>query len=412
MALTALLVHERYRQPGGEDVAFEADVALLEAAGHHVVRYERDNTEIDDMGPAARLLVVPRTVWSSDAARRFARTLDDVRPDVVHLHNTFPLLSPSLAMAARRHGIPVVQTVQNLRLVCAQGLCTRQGRPCHECLEVGSPWPGLRHGCYQGSRPRTAVVTALQLSHRLADRARQPVRLYLPVSSYVRDQLVARGAVDSERTMVRHNHAGDPGARDPAEDAGFVVFAGRVVRDKGVEVLVRAAARCRRARVVVVGDGPDLPRMRRLAEELGAANVTFAGRLPRHDVLAVVRRARCLVQPSVGEDPNPLAVIEAASLGVAAIGTRSGGIPEIVGDSGRLCDAGDVDALAAALDVAAGDPSQWAERGRAARARYEQCFSPQHAYDTLMTAYGRAGVTGVDDLARHRVTGSVPSTAV
>ncbi|HLX86985.1 MAG TPA: glycosyltransferase family 4 protein [Acidimicrobiales bacterium] len=392
MALTALLVHERYTQPGGEDVAYEADAALLEAAGHRVVRYERHNDEIATMGPGQRLLLPSRTVWSPSSARAFGQRLDEVRPDVVHLHNTFPLLSPSLAMAAHRRAVPVVQTVQNLRLVCAQGLCTRDGLPCHDCLDLGSPWPALRHACYRGSRAQTAVVVAWQAAQRVAEHRRQPVSLYLPVSAYVRDQLVAQGAVPAGRTMVRHNHVPDPGARRPADDEGVLVFCGRVVRDKGVDVLVRAAAMAPAARIVIVGGGPDLPAMAELSERHGATNVTFTGPLTRAEALAHVRRARCVVAPSVCEDPNPLSLIEAAALGVAAIATTSGGIPEIVGDTGMLCPPADAEALSAALADAAGDATGWAGRGLAARARYEMHFSATRAYEVLLDAYRRAGV--------------------
>ena len=396
MALTAVLVHERYRQPGGEDVAFEADAALLEAAGHRVVRFERHHDQIDAMGALDRARLAGRAVWSPRSAREFGRVLDEARPDVVHLHNTFPLLSPAVAVAAFRRGIPVVQTIQNLRLVCAQGLCTRNGAPCHQCLERASSLPALRHACYRGSRAQTAVVAAWQKSQRLVQHRWQPVTLFLPVSTYVRDRLVELGAVAPDRTTVRHNHVADPGLRSPYEDAGALVFAGRVVRDKGVETLVRAAARVRRAHVVVVGDGPDLTAMVTLAQRLDASNVSFTGRVPRPRVLAEVRRARCLVAPSVGEDPNPLSVIEAGALGVAVVGSTTGGIPEIVGDTGRLCPPGDVEALAAALADATDDRLGWIARGRAARLRYERHFSAPRAYETLLAAYRRAGVPGLE----------------
>jgi hypothetical protein len=132
--LTVVLVHNRYQQPGGEDVAVDADAALLEDHGHRVIRYECSNNDIENLGLAGRAALAVGTIWSQTSSRRLGQVLDEVRPDVVHVHNTFPLLSPSVYAAANRRVIPVVQTIHNYRMVCAAATCVRDGQPCVACL--------------------------------------------------------------------------------------------------------------------------------------------------------------------------------------------------------------------------------------------------------------------------------------
>jgi glycosyltransferase involved in cell wall biosynthesis len=391
--LTVVLVHNRYQQPGGEDAAVEADAELLSARGHRVVRHERSNDEIDGLGPIGRARVAAGTVWSVDAARRLGRVIDDEQPDVVHVHNTFPLLSPSVFPAARRRGVPVVQTVHNFRLVCAAATCSRDGHRCVECLDHALPWPAIRYGCYHGSRAQTAVVTAMEVTHRVARTWARQVDLHLAVSAFARDRLVGAGALPGDRVMVRHNFCTDPGVRDPAGDCGGAVFAGRIDDDKGVDVLVRAASLVPQMPVVVVGDGPARASAEDLARRLGAINVTFPGRLPKPEVFDILRRARCVVLPSVCDESFGLVLAEAAALGVPAVASRVGGVPEVVAaGAGELVAPGDPHALASALAGAAGDPDGWHERGAAARRHYEEAFTAERAYDQILVAYRRAGV--------------------
>ncbi len=374
MTLTAVLAHNRYRLRGGEDVAFEADAGLLEAAGHRVIRFERSSDDISSGISAAA-----GALWSDGSARQLAELIERYHPDIVHVHNPWPLLSPSVYAAARRRGVPVVQTVANYRLVCAAATLLRDGRPCHDCVGRTVPLPAVRYGCYHDSRVHSAVPATAQLLRPLTPRADR----YLAVSDHVRRVLIDGGTVSNDRIEVRPNFCT---AGPPALGGADAVFVGRLVAEKGPEVLIRAAARVPGRSIVIAGDGPQRTRLIALAAELGARNVRFVGALDRIGVEALLRTACFLVVPSLWEEPFGLVLIEAAAMGVAAVASNIGAIPEIVtAASGVLVPPGDVAALAAALGIADG----WRERGAAARARWEAEYSPEVALPRLLDAYRR-----------------------
>lgn len=394
--LKVLLVHNRYQQPGGEDVAVDADAELLESRGHRVVRFERHNDDLLGLDWVGQARAGVRTIWSGETARELSRVLREARPDVMHAHNTFPLISPSAAWTAARHGVPVVQTIHNYRMTCAAGTCTRDGKSCQLCLETRWPWPAIRYGCYRGSRPQSAVAGALQVSQRLAHRLNDPVRVYLPVSEFVKRFLVDSGKLSEDRVMVRYNFVDpDPGEREARDDDGYILFAGRIAPEKGVDVLVRAAGLAPEVPVLVAGDGPSRSDVEELARELGADNVTFCGRMARKDTFELIRKARCLVFPSIWDEPCPMVLVEACALGVPAIATDAGGIPEVIGASGTLLPAKDPWALSRALVQVCRDVEGSHAKGRAAREHWNGRFTVEHGYRSLMAAYRRAGVSGV-----------------
>src|SRR4029077_12590575 len=145
-----LLVYNSYQDPGGEDVVFQKEARLLTEAGHEVVAYRRDNAEIKEYSPLRRLSLIVRPVWASDSHRDIGALLREKRPEIVHVHNTFPLISPSIFWACREAGVPVVHTLHNYRLLCPQANFFRAGRPCEDCLS-GGYWQGVVHGCYRNS---------------------------------------------------------------------------------------------------------------------------------------------------------------------------------------------------------------------------------------------------------------------
>ena len=393
--LSVVVVHEKYQQFGGEDVAVAADLALLERNGHRIEYYERDNDEINDLGPIGKARIAAGTVWSKRSRRSLAAVLERFRPQVVHVHNTFPLLSPSIYRAAKERDIPVVQSIHNYRLICPTGALLRDGRLCAECVGRRLPLPAVRHACYHSSRSQTAVVAAMHATHTVMKTWERDVDLFLPVSHHVLHRLIEAAAIPPDRAMVRNNHLSpDPGLRRPDSDRGYAVFVGRLSHEKGVEVLVRAAAQVPELQVRVVGDGPERGRVVRLARELQADNVSFLGQLPRPDALEEIRGARCLVLPSIWEEPMGLVLIEAAALGVPIIGSNIGGTPEVVvPGTGFLFARADVSALATSLRDAASKPMIWRARGRAARLHFERNFTAERAYDSLLAAYDLVAAT-------------------
>lgn len=387
--MKVLIAHARYAQRGGEEAVVDAQARVLSDRGHAVVRFEPDNAAIGG-GVVSQLRSATNSLWSIGARRDIARVIAEERPDVLHVHNNFHALSPSIYGAARKAGVPVVQHIHNARLVCINAFLERDGRECTDCVGTRTRLPGLVHRCYRDSLAASTAATVVQFSHRSARTWARAVDLFLPVSQSLADVVAADGVVPVAKVQVCPNGlAADPGERPGNADQGYAVYAGRLSPEKGVDVLLNAAEQVPELPLVIAGDGPSAEALRSRAS--GMAHVSFRGRLERHELDELLRGARVLVVPSVGREPFGMGIVEAAALGVPAIGSAVGGIPEIIDDgaTGKLVPAGQVTALASQLRDAHKMPGAFATMGRAARARFESTYSSDAFANRLLAAYAR-----------------------
>ena len=318
-----------------------------------------------------------RVVWSAEARRGLTAALRRNRPDVAHVHNTFPLLSASVLYACRDAGVPVVITVHNYRLVCASGTLFRQGTVCHDCMHR-LPLPGIVHGCYRGSRAATVPLVLADIAHRNAWRSL--VSAYAFISAAQRD-LHAGLCLPPDRVFVRHNMV-------PRQDLPLVprepvvAYAGRLDEVKGLRLLMAAWDRYRvmskdsGLRLVIAGSGP-LER-----EVTGWAStrpsVQMTGHVPAAEVASLRSRARAVIVPSVWEEPFGLVVVESMAAGAPLIAAGHGSFLELVtpGVDSVLFPPGDAQALALAVADVEVDPEKYENYGKQARETYEQRFQP------------------------------------
>ena len=390
--LKVLLGHNSYQWPGGEDTAFELDAQILEERGHAVARYHRHNDEIGDPGPVAAARTVGRSIWSIRTQRELRDLLAAERPDVAHFQNTFPLVSPSAFAACHRAGVPVVITVQNYRLACPSAFLFRDGELCEDCLHRTVKWPGVLHACYRDSRAQTAAVATMLAAHRVSGAWARHIDVVIAVSRFGRDKLVEAG-VPEDRVVVRPNFtAPDPGRRLAGEHGDHVLFAGRLSAEKGVDVVLDAAALAPEVPIRIVGDGPERPALEEQARRLRLQNVEFAGLRPRPEVQQLMRGARVLVFPSRWYEHFPFVLVEAFASGLPAIASDVGAMPEIVAanGAGALFRPGDAADLADRLRWAWSHPAEVAAMGAAARTAFEERYSADRAYENLIAAYDRA----------------------
>ncbi len=373
-----LIVHNAYRQRGGEEAVVDAEAALLSSRGHEVRRHQRDNAEIDALS-APRLAA--ETLWSVRTTRDVGRLLADFRPDVVHVHNTFPLISPSVYWAATRAGVPVVQTLHNFRWLCPQASFLRDGLPCEDCLGR-LPWRGVARGCYRGSLAQTALLTGMLAVHRAAGSYHDHIRRYIALAPFCRDKLIA-GGLPAERVVVKPNFVDLPPPTDGERAGGL--FVGRVTIEKGIGTLLDAADRCATP-LMVLGEGPELPRV------LLHRNMIARGALPPAEVYAAMRARAYLVVPSLAYEGFPRAVVEAFACGLPVIASRRGSLPDLIehGRTGLLFEPGSSDALAEQLLWADTHPGELREMGRRARAEYETRYTPEVNYRQLLRIYAEA----------------------
>ncbi len=393
-----LVVHNRYQQRGGEDSVADDEIALLRAGGHEVDTVIVSNDAIVGFADKARAALGvadgPLTGERiSDAVRRFA-------PDVVHVHNFFPLISPRVHARVRALGPATVQTLHNFRITCANGLLMRAGRPCELCL-TGSSLHAVAHRCYRGSFAGSAALAHMIATHRREQTWQRHVDRFIVLSNFARDIFV-RAGLPAERIAVKPNAVADLAGGETAERAG-VLFVGRLSPEKGVDHLI-AAARLTRVPITIVGDGPEAARLAAVAPD----TVRFLGALPRADVRAVMARARALVMPSIWFEGFPVTVAEAFAAGTPVIASRIGALAEIVEDgrTGWLVNPGDPAELAAAIDRALSDPIEAAARGAAARQTYRARYTAEAALASLEAIYAEAiasrraaGLSGATDTA-------------
>ena len=383
--MKVLVAHNAYLQRGGEDAVVEAETTLLRAHGHEVVDYRRDNAELAAVG-AVR--AAAETLWSRRSAAEVARLLQTHRPDVVHVHNTFPRISPSLHWAAAEAGVPLVQTWHNFRLLCPQAMLLREGRVCEDCVGR-TPWPALRHACYRGSRAQTGVLAGMLVLHRVLGTWQDKVARHVVLNEFCRDKFVAAG-LPAGRVVVKPNFVAAPAEAPDAGARQGLLFVGRLAPEKGIALLVEAARAGLPAPLTVLGDGPEAGRLR------GVAGIDWRGRQPPPQVYATMQRAAALVVPSLWPETFGLVVIEAFANGLPVIASRIGALPELVehGRTGLLFTPGDTQALRHTLRAALADPAALARMGAAARRVYEQRYTPERGLANLLRVYAEAGAKG------------------
>lgn len=384
-----LIVHNRYRSasPGGEDRMVDQEREALVAAGHVVETFERSNDEIEHLPPRRKALMPLQVVRNRGSEHALDTTLGGFRPDVVHIHNLLPLLSPSVLRTCRDHGEPCVVTFHNYWQICGGCTLYRTGAECRACVGRRVPAPAVLHGCYH----RSSVATLPMAVSAMANRSvwREVPAAYVFISDAQRKELEPLG-FPPDRCFVKHNFCPDPGRR--ATPDGTVSFLGRLTESKGLDVLMRAwehhtATGPTAMRLVIAGAGPLEDRVRAWAA--GFASVDAVGHLDHAAAADLVSRSSAVVVPSEWPEPFGLVVAEAMAAGVAPIASARGAFPELIADGvdGLLYPAGDHVALAALLRRVEDEPARHAALGAAARRTYERRFSSAVSIDRLEQIY-------------------------
>lgn len=390
MNAAVLILHNRYQQAGGEDVVVEAEAQLLRDHGHRVRVEVVDNSGIPKGGGrlCGKIGLAAKSVWNWAEAARIGRLVAVDGYDIVHVHNTLPLLSPAIFRAARKAGAATVHTLHNYRLVCPGATLFRNGSVCETC--VGRfPWAGLRHRCYQGNCGATATVAAITATHRLLGTYRNHIDRYIALTDFSRSVLLKAG-LPAAKVAVKPNFLRDAPAATP-ELGAYAFFAGRLSPEKGIRTLVAAWVDHNPGiPLQIAGDGPDAGIVRDAVAK--CPGIRWLGRLSKAETARVMAGAAFVVVPSVWQEPFGLVVIEALSLGKPVIASNLGSFPALVtpGRTGWLFSAGSPAALANTVRDALRDPVHLAQVGHNARAEFDAHYSAEANYEQLLAIYEAA----------------------
>lgn len=383
-----LFVHNRYLQSaGGEDTTVNAEVDLLLSKGHAVKVLYFDNTA--QTGISSKIKSGLGAVYNRSSALRLKEEIRQFAPDVIHVHNFFFTASPAVIIAAHKQQIPLVVTIQNYRLICANALLLRNNSVCELCVHHTFPWYGVKYKCYHESAVESAVVGLMGSVHKMAGTWKKKVDTYIVPARFMKWRLENSSLrLDTGLIKVKRNFIDDPGAGRFEQRDNFFLFVGRLAAEKGIAVLLNAFRALPDTHIVIAGDGPDKEALVR--EFGGLPNVRFVGKKTKEEVIGLMKSCRALIFPSIWYEGLPLTIIEALATGTPVIASRLGAMEEMISDeeNGILFEPGNPGKLEQAIIkynqyIAQGNYSLY----EAARQSYLEQFHPDKCYEEVINIY-------------------------
>jgi glycosyltransferase involved in cell wall biosynthesis len=385
--LKVLTVHNFYQQPGGEDQVFRNEANALEARGHTVLRWTETNDRINGMNP---LRLAAATIWNSESHRTIRELVERERPDVVHFHNTFPLISPSALYAARSAGAAVVKTIHNYRLMCPGALFLRDGAPCELCLGDRLPWKSVEHACYRGSRAATSGIASMLAIHGTLGTWHRAVDAYIMLTEFSRSKFI-EGGFPAERLFVKPNFASpDPG---PGPGGETLLFAGRLSVEKGISTMLDAwRLDPGLPPIDIAGDGPLADLVRNAAAS--DPRIRWLGHISKAELTERMKRSLALVFPSVYYESCPMTIIEAYATGLPVIASDMGAMAELVKDGicGKLFRPSDSRALSGKISELQDNQELVSALRQGCRREFEVYYREDRNVSELLNIYAKATV--------------------
>ncbi|MBW4691352.1 MAG: glycosyltransferase [Lyngbya sp. HA4199-MV5] len=381
--MRVLTVHNYYQQPGGEEQIFATEAALLESYGHEVLRYTLHNDNI--MGSNS-LRLAKNTLWNGTVYRELRSLLRQEKPQIVHFHNTFPLISPAAYHAVQDEGIAVVQTLHNYRLLCPNALFFRNGRICEDCLGKPFPLPGVVHGCYRGDQGATATVATMIGLHSFLGTWQNKVDVFIAYSQFAMQKFI-QGGLPAKKLAFKTNFLHP--APEPGEGkGGYALFVGRLSIEKGLGVMLDAWQQLGgKLPLKILGDGPLAGQVIEATQQM--PEIEWLGRKSLEQVYEIVGNAAFLVFPSEWYETFGRVAIEAFARGTPVVASKVGAITELIDHerTGLHFQPSDAADLAAKVDWLLTHPQELSKMRREARAEFEARYTAADNYKRLMEIY-------------------------
>jgi len=382
-----LTVHNYYRNRGGEARTLESEKKVMESKGHHVCVYSRDNKEISDSRLIQLWQLAVNVFFSLRTYREVTKLIRRFAPDVVHIHNVFPLISPSVYFAVKRCRIPLVQTLHNYRLGCPNGLFLDiKGEVCEKCISgniLHAVWKRCLHGNFGQS---LAVSLSLGLHSML--RTFHKVDVFVSPSRFLKGKMMEAG-IPEEKIRVKPHFMATRTMSVSQTYEPYAVFMGRVAREKGVMMMLQVFKERKDLGLKIIGEGPLLEKARHFIKKNRLSHIECLGYISSEERFEAVKRAAFLLFPSLYYENFPYVLMESLTLGVPVIASSIGGVPEIVEDkqNGLLFSPGSVEEMTHRINMLLRDPSLLEKMRKQAREKADLVFSEKKGYLELLDMY-------------------------
>jgi glycosyltransferase involved in cell wall biosynthesis len=378
--MRVLLVHNSYKIHGGEDTLVSQERKSLSDNGFIVDLHKTSNDEISGVFNTG--LVAIQTAYSFPSREQLRKKVQQFRPDVIHIHNFFPKLSPSIYDATEN--CAVVQTLHNYRLMCVSANLYRDGHICHDCVGKMIPWPGIWHACYRGSSLGSAAVAGMLARANLVRTWSTKVDRYITLTPFSRDRFIEHGLIPTYKLAVKVNAVEDPGEGDGS--GGYLLYVGRLSEEKGINTLLTAAEQGLPLPLRIAGSGPLEKRVRHAAD---TGILKYLGALDANGVRLEMKKAAALICPSVWYEGLPMVIPEAFGNGLPVLASRIGSLASLITDdlNGILFEPSDPQDLRAKVTKFTASSSLHCDLRRGARKTYEATYHPSANTEVLRKIY-------------------------
>ncbi len=384
LILRILQVHNHYQFTGGEDVVVEAEYLILQTNGNSVDLFEVTNENI--RGIKAKIETAINVTYSQKYIKKLSVRINEFQPDIVHVHNFFPLLTPSIYDVCKNFGLPVIQTLHNYRIICPGAYLIRNSQICEDCL-TRSAYKAVLYACYRDSRIGSLAVANMVQTHRKLQTWQKKVNRFIALTDFAREKFVQAG-LPAEKVEVKPNFIyPDPGVRNG--EGHYSLFVGRLSPEKGIITLLQAWKKIKKIPLKIAGDGPLEKQVKNIITRDNLYPVEILGRLNKNDIFNLMKNAIFLIFPSEWYEGFPMTIAEAFACGKPVVASRLGSMTEIVEDgvTGVHFEPGNSDDLADKVQWLLDHPDKCRHMGKNARQVFLKKYTAEKNYETLMNIY-------------------------
>ncbi|EOR28258.1 putative transferase [Clostridium sartagoforme AAU1] len=382
-----LIVHNYYQIPGGEDTVVDNEKNLLIENNHDVFLYTRHNDEIKKRSMLGKLILPLETVFSFKTYREVKKIIKEKNINIVHVHNTLPLVSPSVYYAARHSGIPVVQTVHNFRLLCPGATFTRNNKICEDCVKKNL-YHSIKNKCYRNSITQSFISAFNLYFHRLIGTYKK-VDGYIALTNYNREKLST--LIKSNNIFVKPNFMKETLVSKKYLKEDYFIYVGRIDRLKGIEVLLQSWEKLDNMQLIIVGTGPYLEGARKFIANKKLNNINLVGYKDKSEVINLIRKAKAIIVPSQCYEGFPMTIVESFSVGTAVIAGAIGNLECIVEneENGLLFKYDDPIKLALTVKRLNEDSELLRKLSNGAKQYYRRDYNDEINYKILVNIYNK-----------------------